>query len=186
MQTKPATKEFIEWLRKNVGELIPMTKKVVESGEQHVPALFVFPKDDVISVQIMPMDPFFAAGTEGKDLVSMLHKQVGEDEQVECAVLVVEAYIVTATIKDQPISPVVDMKVSVADHPQRREAITFNAINHGMQLIATYIIKRPENTINDTWDHLMDPRVGILEGEGAGEGVTAAVGRMVLDDRNIH
>jgi hypothetical protein len=185
MQAKPATKEFVEWLRKNVGELIPMTKKLIASGEPHVPALFVFPKDGELSVQIMSMAPFFEAGTEGKDLVSMLHQKVGEDDEVECAVLVVEAYVIHAKIND-PRAKEIDMTKSLADHPMREEAVTFNAINHGMQLIATYIIKRPDNTINDTWDHLMDPRVGILEGEGAGEGVTAAVGRMVLDDRNIH
>jgi hypothetical protein len=185
MQAKPATKEFVEWLRKNIGELIPMTRKVVASGEQHVPALFVFPKDKEISVQIMSMVPFFDMGGGGKNLAAMLHQQVGEDDEVECAVLVTEAYVIAAKI-DDPRAKEIDMRQTIENHPLRQEAVVFNAVNHGMQLIATYIIERPANTIADTWDHLMDPRVGILEGEGAGEGVSAAVGRMVIDDRNIH
>lgn len=190
MKTKPASKEYIEWLRENVQKLLPMARKIVATGEQHVPAMFIFPKDPEIAVQIINLAPFFSVGPDGKDFASMIHQAAADDEEVDCCMLVIEAYMITARVehdgKTAKIEPPVSMAKSIEDHPQRQEAITFNAIKDGMQLIASFIIKRPDNTLADTWDILVDPKTGILEGIGAGEPVTASVGRMVIDDRDIH
>lgn len=179
MKPEIASPEFIAWVKEELAVLTSKTREIIASGEQHVPALFVYPMDPKVSVSVIPVQQFFNSN-RGKDIVNYLHRQIADDELVKCVILCTETWLLTA--RADSISGVadVDMTKSIADHPDRKEAIMFNCIQKGMQLLATYIIKRPDNTIADQPDSLLDPLVGVIAGPHRGEGILGTSGRMII------
>ena len=54
----PATPEFRKWFDEVVNELLVMTRKIVETDEQHVPVMFIFEKHSK-RVAMIPLPMFF-------------------------------------------------------------------------------------------------------------------------------
>lgn len=177
VKREPASPEFVAWFKEHVGLLVTKAREIVKSGEQHCPALFVYPNDINESVAIIPVGQFFSGSTVGKDISAMLHQEIAQDTMVRCVIAVNETWVLggkLGELKD------VDFSKGIEEHPQRREAITFNAIQKGMQLIASYMIKRNPDDLEEEPYNIVDPIAGILEGHGKGEGITASHGRMII------
>jgi hypothetical protein len=184
-KARPATAEFVEWFRYELSKLTIMTKKIVASGDTHSPALFVYSDDPDLPVAIVPLSKYFNFGSIGKEFAGVLHKELSAEPHVERTLLLNESYIVLDLEPNQK-SQTIRMSSDIKDDPKCQEAIVFNCIEDGMQLIAIYVIDREKATIPDTWTSLFDPKKGILEGLGAGLKITTSIGRMVIDDRTIN
>src|SRR5215475_10022849 len=87
-----ATPEFLAWFRKALSMLLPQTAQIVKTGQDHMPAMFAFPSDEDVMPAIIPVPQFFMSNT-GKDMVSLLHREIANDDMVYAVILLTEAWV---------------------------------------------------------------------------------------------
>jgi hypothetical protein len=146
-----ATTECHEWFRSKLEFMLPRTSKVIEQGH-HPPALFMYSKDGFDGkpeqCAVIPVSTFggevFGSG-ETKNVVARLQRMTAEVDYVRGVIFVVEAWYVEG---DQPLGD------DISEHPDKKEAVMFNLLYHDdsdclQQLMATYPILRPSNTLGE-------------------------------------
>jgi hypothetical protein len=149
IRATPADDDFREWFIKMVNMLKGMSEKIIITGEQHMPMLYAFEHDGHSLIIAIPE----IAGTDDKDVVAMLHKQMGKDTARFAGVIFLieawAAYLTPAELKAVG---------SVKNHPDRREILQFNGIRGTMQLMADFSIDRETRTLGPM--NLRDPSTG--------------------------
>jgi hypothetical protein len=177
-----ATPEFIEWFRKTIATILPQTAEIVKTGEMHTPAYFVYPEDADTMPAIVPI-PHFFANTYGKDVAGLLHTEMANDPMVFAVFMINEAWVkvnIKHSDKSQPLAEM--MKHGIENDADTQEAIVFNCQRKGMQLLATYLIKRPENELVTPPRIIIDTNAGIIEEDGVAQDPkhVASYGRMMV------
>lgn len=132
MSGTPATPEFRAFYETIV---VPMVmkriRKIIGNGEEHIPIIILFGTG-----RIMAVVPIL---TEDKDEVASLHYLLGNEPRCQAAVLIIGAWMVTATIAEAEKMPVTGLR----DVPGAREVIVVNARHGEQQLIGHAAITRP-------------------------------------------
>ena len=129
------------------------TEKIVATGDQHHPALFIFERanpPELQRVAIVPV-PLDKDDPGSKTRAFQLIHHMAESEIVEGVIFVVESWIKTLPTD----VPEPDRTKSLEDDPERQEAIVFNAQQGAMQLIAYCKINRLDNTLEEPF--IIDP-----------------------------
>jgi hypothetical protein len=131
----PATDEGRMYFEATVEKLLPQTRKVVASGEEHVPTLFIYsnPKalkgDTKERVAVVPITQF-TSGTH-KDVVAGLHRYIASAPFVRAVIFLVETWTLAQTAPEgEPHKMPEAFNGSIADHPDRREAVMYNMLYH--------------------------------------------------------
>jgi hypothetical protein len=140
-----ATPEFKQWFEDLLQALLPQTRQIVATGEEHKPMLFIVSHDGQIAIQtVHPFDSI-----EDKERTVFLQRFLAnKQEMIAGVVFVCEAW--AATVDSYPTG-------SISQHPNRTEVIQFSAMRGGEQLIASYPIKRPGNILAEDEGKLIDP-----------------------------
>src|SRR5262252_3781240 len=148
----PATREFREWFEHELEGWTGICTKIVADGEHQPPMFFVYRnKTDATVVDIPSFDSL-----ADKDKTTYMHRVLGHHKQVFACVFTVETWTLSAEPEDY--DKLKNHNASIEDHPDRGEGIVFNAISHGMQLMAMLPINRKDNTLGKpTIIDLMDP-----------------------------
>lgn len=121
------------YFEQKVEQLLPKTREIIGKGEEHVPTLFIYsnPKtlgeeDGKERVAVVPMTQF--TNTTHKDIVAGLHRYLASAPFVRAAIFLVETWtLLGVTEADQRT---INKMGSIANHPDRREAVMFNMLYH--------------------------------------------------------
>ena len=148
---EPADKEFRRWFEVQLKGYLVIAGKIVATGEEHVPLMFAYPADKRESPVLMPV------GTmpdlmEDKDRLARFHRFVARAPFVYACVLIMEAWTLL-TDRDKNLDE--QLGKSIADHPERTEAIIVNAIHDRQQLFAMVPIDRVNKKLKEP--KIIDP-----------------------------
>lgn len=151
----PLTEECRAWFMSQLGVLKPLTEKIIASGDDHVPALFVYSKELVDGREqcaIMPVTQFGEFGdADSKNHVANMQRYFAEQGFTRACIFLVETWLLK---QDNPGKVKEFPKGSIAEHPDREEAMMYNLLYHDdednlQQMLAMYPIKRPENVLGE-------------------------------------
>ena len=147
-QGAPADDDFRAWFGEMIDCLRPKIESIVATGEEHVPVMFVFEKTNSVIGRV-GIIPVAMDGLEGKERAFAGLWLAAEQPFVEGVILLTESWMKLAN-PDK-----VDRTKSLADDPDRQEAIVLNAMRRNMQLLAYMMIDRTTNTVGDP--QVVDP-----------------------------
>ena len=158
---------FRGWFEDTLKHLQDNAQIMLSMGEEHIPMYLIFSSDTPHKIAAVPM---YELPMEAKDAAFEMLRLISRSPGVHAAMFVCEAWVVSRD-KNHPDPALrsVDMEESLEFAPDRKEAMIWNCLSHGEQLIASREIDRE----NRRWAgelQITDPKT------------TAIVGRMVDDD----
>ena len=119
------------YFEQKVDQLLVKTKEIIASGEEHVPTLFIYSNARVIGevekVAIVPIQQF--TNSTHKDVVAGLHRYLASAPFVRAVIFLVETWTLAQSGDKDDKMPEA-FKGSIANHPDRREAVMFNMLYH--------------------------------------------------------
>lgn len=157
-------------------KLMQASSASIKEGEQHPPYLVINGLDhtEVPTIKSVPLDT-----QSDKDRVAYVQQKLSELSDISCVTFVSETWIVT--MKTPQGAPIPEMpKGSLENHPLKTEAITYNFMSQGMQLICICPITRHEHP-----DRPDMPKATLEIGDWIDAGDGSATGRFVPEKRKL-
>ena len=139
-QGEPADADFHRWFDEMIDCLRPKIESIVATGEAHVPVMFVFEKTNSVIGRVGVL-PVAMDSIDAKERAFAGLRLAAQQPFVEGVILLVESWMKLAS-PDK-----VDRTKSLADDPDRTEAIVLNAMRGPMQLLAYMMIDRTAGTV---------------------------------------
>ncbi len=126
VRAQPASEEFKAWFDAELAKILPLAETMIRD-DQHVPMIRAYMTNGKISMFVIPH-----MGEPGaKDVVAQLHQLAAQSENVTASMFICEAWAVWDGL------PSTRPAESLANHPNRIDALAINCIMRNMQLMAT-------------------------------------------------
>jgi hypothetical protein len=149
--------DFRAWFEARLVKLHTWASELVAKGRQVSPALIVFNLDDQMG--LMPL-PFDTVGD--KNMAAALHRWTATLSIARDGVIMVgEAWLAPSLDADEAEHTRIHRE-GISNHPERTEAVVWNALRGERQLFAMAEIVRPHNRLGAL--QFIDPRRELMSG----------------------